>query len=449
VPKLTHEAFCEFHRRYYSASNARIFLYGDIPTKDHLEFLAEQLADFGVIEVDSSVPLQRRWDGPCEVRAEFPVGEQDPLEKRATVNVAWLTADADDLEERLALEVLEQALVGNAAAPLRKALIDSGLGEDLSPLTGLANWYKQLPFVVGLRGSDAEKAEAIEKLTLETLERICREGIAREVLEGAFHQVEFRGLEITRSGLPFPLILLFRAMSTWLHDLDPLVPLTFPTLIASLRERWAADPQLFEKAIRRWLLENPHRLRAIAAPSRTLGPERERALRAELAARRAAMTESEVDGIRREVEELTREQRTPDPPEVKATLPRLRVSEIPREVETLPTEERAIGGAPAWEHDVFSNGIAYRLSCSPTCRCWGRRRPAWARAGWATRRSRGARRWRWAASARSWMRPSASPTARRSSGSRCARGPCGATSRRWSRSCGTSWRGATSTTTAA
>lgn len=359
IPKLTHEQFCEFHRRYYSPSNACLFLYGDIPTRDHLEFLAQQLEAFAAIEIDSRVPLQPRWGQPRTLRAEYPVGEGDPIERRATVNVAWLTAAADDLEERLALEVLHEALIGNAAAPLRRALIDSGLGEDLSPLTGLASWYKQLPFVVGLRGTDEGQADAIEKLALETLERICREGIPRDLLEGAFHQVEFKGLEITRAPLPFPLTLLFRAMGTWLHELDPLVPLTFPTLIASLRERWIADPKLFEGTIRRWMLDNPHRLRAVIAPSRTLAGEREAKLASELAARKNAMSEAELAEIRRTMEALTEEQRTPDPPEAVATLPKLQIAEIPREVETIPTVEQAIDGVPALEHDLFSNGVAY------------------------------------------------------------------------------------------
>jgi len=359
IPTLTHEAFCEFHRRYYSPSNACLFLYGDLPTRDHLEFLAQQLEGFAAIEIDSRVPLQPRWTAPRDLSAEFPVGEGDPIERRATVNVAWLTAEAHDLAERLALEVLHEALIGNAAAPLRRALIDSGLGEDLSPITGLVTWYKQLPFVVGLRGTDAAQAEAIEQLTLQTLARICREGIPRDLLEGAFHQVEFKGLEVTRAPLPFPLTLLFRALSTWLHELDPLVPLTFPTLIASLRERWAADPQLFEGTIRRWMLENPHRLRAVVAPSRTLAGEREQALAAELTSRRQAMSEAELAEIRETSEALTREQRTPDPPEALATLPRLQVAEIPREVETIPAVEAAIDDVPVWEHDLFSNGIAY------------------------------------------------------------------------------------------
>ena len=359
IPNLTYEQFTEFHRKYYSPSNAWIFFYGNLPTADHLEFLAPRLEGFERIEVDSVVPAQPRWNAPREVRAEFPVGADDPLERKATVNIGWLTAPAADLQERLTLEVLQEALIGNAAAPLRKALIESGLGEDLSPATGLATWYKQLPFCVGLRGTDADQAEAIEALTLETLERLGRDGIPDELLEAAIHQVEFKGLEVVRRPMPFSIELLFRTLSTWLHENDPIVPLTFPSLMADLRERWRQDPDLFCQAIQRWFVENPHRLRAIATPSRTLAADRERELRAALDARQAQMSEEELAAVRTAAEELRREQREPDSPEAIATLPKLQVEEIPTEVESIPTAEEEAGGVRLLRHELFSNSIAY------------------------------------------------------------------------------------------
>ncbi len=359
IPDLTHEQFCAFHRRFYSPANARFFFYGDIPTRDHLAFLALELSGFAPVEVDSRIADQTRWSAPRRIQVDFPIGTEDRLERRTSVNVAWLTAGAADLEQRLILEVLEQALIGTPAAPLRKALIDSGLGEDLSPISGLATWYKQLPFVVGLRGTEADRADAIEQRTLEILAGIAREGIARDVLEAAFHQVEFRGLEITRAPTPFPVVLLFRVLATWLHDYDPLLPLTLPSLMATLRQRWAADADLFRRAVGRWLVENPHRLRTTVTPSRTLAAEQEHALAERLAARRAAMTAQDLDGIRRTMAELTAEQRAQDSPQALATLPRLQVSEIPREVETIPTVEERVSGVPVLMHEVFSNSIAY------------------------------------------------------------------------------------------
>ncbi len=359
IPDLTYEAFCEFHREFYSPTNARVFFYGNLPTSDHLAFLETQLEGFDRIEVDSSLPTQPKWSEPRAETKAFPVGAEDPLENRAIVNVTWLTAPMADLEERLILEVLEEALVGNAAAPLQKALIDSGLGEDLSPTTGLQAWFKQLPFVVGLRGTDPGKAEAIESLTLETLERIARDGLDRDLLEAAFHQVEFKGQEISRSAFPFPVMLLMRSLGTWLHADDPTATLKFPTLITNVRSRWDADPELFTGAVKRWFLDNPHRLRAVAQPSRTLAEESETALAKRLDARRAEMSDAEVDEIRKTAENLLKEQREKETAENLATLPQLKLTEIPREVETIPTSERSVDGAKILEHDVFSNGVAY------------------------------------------------------------------------------------------
>jgi len=359
VPDLTYEDFCAFHRSFYSPTNARFFLYGDIPTSDHLEFLGKQLADFEAVDVDSTVPDQKRWDKPRQTAASYPVGPDDALENRSIVNLAWLTTPAADLEERLVLEVLEEALVGNSAAPLRKALIDSGLGQDLSPTTGLKNWYKEFPFIVGLRGTEPDKTDKIEQLIQETLRDLADNGIASELLEAAIHQIEFSGLEISRRPMPFSITLLFRTLSTWLHDNDPLLPLTFPTLMNSLRERWAADPELFQKAIGRWLVDNPHRLVAVITPSQTHAQEQVEAEAARLAKLQSSKTKADLDQIQATVDALNAEQQKKDSPAELACLPRLEIEDIPCEVAVLPSKEKDISGVTVYEHDIFTNNIVY------------------------------------------------------------------------------------------
>jgi Zn-dependent M16 (insulinase) family peptidase len=359
IPDLTYEAFRDFHRRFYSPTNARIFFYGDIETRSHLEFLEKELSRLSRVEVDSEVAVEPRWTDPRTVIDRFPIGPDDPEQDRAIVNVAWLTSEIMDLEERLILEVLEEALVGNAAAPLRKALIDSGLGEDLSPDSGFHSWYRQMPFVAGLRGTEAARAEQIETLTLEALRKIASEGIEREQLEAAFHQVEFHGLEISRRRYPFGVSLLLRAMGSWFHANDPLSPLTFPTLVTNLRKRWRREPDLFEGAVRRWLVDNPHRLRAVIVPDRHLDAEREEKVRRRLDTLRNSMSRKEIESVRKAAEELREAQRGEESPEALATLPRLQLSDIPSDVETIPTDRRTESGVAALEHELFSNGIAY------------------------------------------------------------------------------------------
>jgi presequence protease len=356
IPELSYAQFRDFHARFYSPGNCRFFFSGNIPTAEHLAFLAGQLEGFARTVVDSAVPEQGRWSAPRVVEDRYPAGPDEMLERKTTVNLAWLTVPMSDPAERLVLEVLAEALVGSAAGPLRRALVDSGLGEDLSPTTGLQGWFRQLPFVVGLRGTDPERAGEIEELALSTLEGIARDGLPRGLLEAAFHQVEFAGREISSAR---SLDLLFRCLGTWLHDLDPIGPLRFPTLVAKLRERWEREPDLFREAARRWLVENRHRVRAVITPSRSLARESEERLRARLGALQSTMSAEQMAQTRRNADDLREEQRATETPEALATLPQLKLEQIPREAETIPTAERRESGVPVLEHDIFTNGLAY------------------------------------------------------------------------------------------
>ncbi|MDO9585017.1 MAG: insulinase family protein, partial [Syntrophales bacterium] len=164
IPQLTYEQFKAFHRTFYSPSNARIFLYGDIPAADHLAFLAEMLSGFERIDVESSIHSQKKRQKPVYVRGAYPLSKEETTERKTAVNCAWLLVENTDFETSILLKVTCGLLVGSSAGPLYKALIDSRLGEDLSPVTGLEDDFKQMVFTVGLRGTVADNAPLIEEL---------------------------------------------------------------------------------------------------------------------------------------------------------------------------------------------------------------------------------------------------------------------------------------------
>jgi hypothetical protein len=357
IPSLTYERFRAFHRRYYVPSNARFLLYGDVPLAEHLAFLAPILAacpQGAAARVE--VPLQPRWAAPRAEEVFYAVGPEDDLARRTYVVTAFLANETADVEETLLLEVLAEALAGTAAGPVRKALIDSGLGADFHPGAVYASDLRQGALRFGLRGTEAGHAERIEAIVLETLERTAREGLDRELVEAALHQIEFAGRAITP---PFPIMLLVRMNPPWYYGADPKAGLRFATLVGRVRERLLREPRALEERIRRFTLENPHRLRLTARPSPALGREREAAFRARMAERKAALAPSEIERIAAEARALREEQEAPDAPEAIATLPRLEPADIPRRVRTVPTAPRTIAGVEALEHEVFSNGIAY------------------------------------------------------------------------------------------
>jgi Zn-dependent M16 (insulinase) family peptidase len=361
IPSLTYEQFTEFHRTYYSPTNARFFLYGNILTEDHLVFLKEMLSEFDRVDVDSSIETQSRWETPSpKIHGYYPIGkEEESLKGKSTVNLAWMMAENTDYEAVLFLEIVSEALAGSAAGPLRKALINSGLGEDLSPVTGLEADLIQLAFAVGLRGTDPDKAERIEALTLETLKKVVDSGFDPELIEGALHQVEFHGKEIVRSYIPYSIALMGRAYHTWLYDGDPLVNLKFSSIIEKIRKSWKQNPRLFQEVVQRWFLDNPHRLLSVMEPSKTYNEEQEAAFRKKMADLKASFPNETLEEIRKEAVSLLHMQMTPDTPEALAKLPKLKPSDIPRAIEIIPTVKTKIAAIPTMEHDIFANGIAY------------------------------------------------------------------------------------------
>ncbi|MFH0925589.1 MAG: insulinase family protein [bacterium] len=359
IPKLTYEQFKSFHRQYYSLSNAWFFLYGDITTKEHLSFLANRFEGLERIEVDSQVKHQPGWGERRHIHGWYPIGKEEALTRKTVVNIAWVAADNLEAEEVLLLQVAGIALVGSAGAPLRRALIESGLGEDLSPITDLELDLKQPAFIVGLRGTDPDKVDQIEKLVFDTLKSIIDRGIDSQLIDGALHQVEFQGREISRDGLPYAIKLMGRVYHTWLYGGDPFIGLQFPTLIEGVRQKWQKQPSLFEKIIEERLLKNKHSLISVLEPSKTYTEEKEAAFRHKMKEKKDSLSEDRLKDIANKAEILRKEQIAPDSSEALATLPRLELKDIPHEVESIPTQKNIFNNVQIMEHEIFTNGLTY------------------------------------------------------------------------------------------
>ncbi len=359
IPDLAYEQFREFHKTYYSPTNARFLLYGDIPTKEHLVFLEEILAGFESVDVDSSISLQPRWSAPRAVHGFFPIDRDEKKDGKTTVTMAWMTAENTDAETAMLLTIAADLLAGSAASPLRRALIDSGLGEDLSPLTGLERDLRQIVFAAGLRGTDPDKAPRIEELILSSLRETVKKGFEKELIEGTLHQVEFHGREIVRRGFPYGIVLMGRAYHAWLYDGDPLLDMNFPKTISAIRARWQKEPDLFRKVVNEWLLKNPHRLLSVMEPSATYQEEREKKAKSSMAAILDSLSEKSKEQIRLEAQLLKKFQAEQDPPEVTAAVPKLEIADISRQIETIPTQKDQSNGVTVLRHDLFTNGISY------------------------------------------------------------------------------------------
>ncbi|GAB7082040.1 insulinase family protein [Megalodesulfovibrio paquesii] len=368
IPELTYEEFKDFHARYYHPANAFFFGYGDDPEDERLRRVAEYIDQFDPRPdalAGSAIPPQPRFDAPRQVQDVYASGEEGG--QKAYVCCNWLLGEtlADDsvaaAAENLAWNMLDELLVGLPGAPLRQALLDSGLGEDLAG-GGLESELRQMFFSTGLKGVAPEDAPAVEPLILETLRTLADEGFPEEYVAAAVNTVEFDLRENNTGSYPRGLNLMLRALSTWLYDKDPLALLAFEAPLAHLKARLAAGERVFEEMIRTQLLDNPHRTTVLLTPDPTLAARREAEEVARLtetvAALRATNPDIEADAAR-EAALLEAAQAEPDDPELLKRIPHLQVADLPRENHILPIEENTLSGVTVWTHGLDTAGVVY------------------------------------------------------------------------------------------
>jgi len=361
IPELTYNAFVNFHKKYYHPSNCKIFLYGNIPTTKHLAFLQENfLSQFSRFTIPSTIPLEPRWPSPKRLEITFPIKEGDLLNKKSSVTVNWLTVPVTDPFLVVAFEVLSEVLVGNAGSPLRKALIESKLGEDLSPSTGLETELKELVFTAGIRGTEPECVEKIEGVVIKTLENVRDNDLDEQMLKAAIQRIEFWNREIKGGLEPYALRVMRKTLRGWLHDVEPETTLEFGRWMRKLKQTVAEDKRFFSRLIEEQFLLNPHRSTLIVRPDPEHLQREETRLNQWLKNVDDNLTKKEKEDIVTSVKKLKHFQEEPDPPELANKIPFLKLYDLPRKVQVVQSEQFSLPhGVSSYFHDIFTNGVIY------------------------------------------------------------------------------------------
>jgi len=357
IPDLTYADFKRFHETYYHPSNAIFYFYGDDDPNKRLSIAADLLDKFSARPVHSEIPLQTPLSQPR--RYTFPYGV-DALEedaRKTMISINWLLGEKNDVNLNYALSVLSYVLIGSQAAPLRKALLDSGLGEDVQG--GVGAGLRQMSFSAGMKNIRSADAGAVETLVLETLRAVAESGFDPELVEAAVNSIEFSLRENNTGGSPRGLSLMMRALNTWLYGGDPLQSIRFEAPLAWLKRELASNPTLLQDLIRTWLIDNPHRVTVILEPDTARNQEMEAEEQGRLRAARSAMTPEQIAATIANTQALKERQNTPDTPEVIALLPSIRLEDLEPYNRTTPSEELQIADIPTLWHDLETSGIVY------------------------------------------------------------------------------------------
>lgn len=358
IPDLTYDYFKNFHAKFYHPSNSRVVFYGDDDPARRLDILEEYFRQFERIDPKAEIALQPRWSAPRKLVETYAASEAEVGKKTAMVQVNWMLDEITDPGLALELNILEGVLVGTAASPLRKAMIDSGLGEGLTG-SGFADGIRQPYYTFGLKGIEDDDGDKVEALILSELERLSVEGIDPLTIEAAVNSTEFGLRENNTGSFPRGIALMFRAMGTWLYDGDPLAPLTFEAPLAALKAKLAAGERVFEDLIRTHLLNNSHRTTVLlkADPQKAAADAAEE--RARLDTAQAGLDTAGLGEVAEQTRHLKDLQEATDSPEALSRIPALTLADLPLSNKPIPIARETIAGVPAYTHDLPTNGVIY------------------------------------------------------------------------------------------
>jgi len=361
IPDLTYENLRAFHANFYHPSNSFTYFYGNDDPEKRLRLMEDYLQSYKKIRVKSQTPLKMPFKRAKKTQYTYDVDQDVDTKRKHYLTVNWVLPDSLDPVMNLSLQILEHTLIGTSASPLKKALLDSGLGEDLAGI-GLYSDMRQIRqaiFSAGLKGTRARDAKKIERLIFETLESLVRDGIDPDMIAAALNTIEFQLRENNTGPTPRGLSLMLRLLNTWLHEDDPIKLLAFDVHLNAIRAKLINDNRYFEKIIQTHLLDNHHRtiLRLKPNPDHSLHLDEEERVRLSMV--RKSLTEDQLGEIVQTTKNLRKQQETQDTEEALKTIPVLKLQDIDRSNKAIPIEVMDIQGVKVLFHDLFTGGILY------------------------------------------------------------------------------------------
>lgn len=357
IPKLTYEAYLDFYHKYYHPSNSYIYLYGDMDVVERLEWLdREYLSLYDYKKVNSEINKQPAFDEIKNVEAQYSITMDDSQENKTYLSYNRVVGDTLDEMLYQAFDVLDYALVSSPGAPVKQALIDAGIGDDVYGSYDAGILQPVFSFVA--KNANASQADEFESIIENTLKEVVKTGINKEALLAGINSSEFKFREADFGQFPKGLLFGLNCLDSWLFDdMKPFIHLECLGTFAKLRK--AVDTDYFEKLIQEYLLDNTHGSSVTVKPKRGLGNEREEALAKELSDYKASLSDEEIKKLVEDTEHLKKYQEEPSSDEDLRKLPMLTRADMKKNAMPFSNIEDELLDVKVVRHDIESNGIDY------------------------------------------------------------------------------------------
>lgn len=357
IPKLTYEAYLDFYHKYYHPSNSYIYLYGDMDVVERLEWLdKEYLSQYEYKKVNSEINKQPAFDEIKNVEAQYSITMDDSQENKTYLSYNRVVGDTLDEMLYQAFDVLDYALVSSPGAPVKQALIDAGIGDDVYGSYDAGILQPVFSFVA--KNANASQADEFESIIENTLKEVVKTGINKEALLAGINSSEFKFREADFGQFPKGLLFGLNCLDSWLFDdMKPFIHLECLDTFAKLRR--AVDTDYFEKLIQEYLLDNTHGSSVTVKPKRGLGNEKEEALAKELSDYKASLSDEEIKKLVEDTEHLKKYQEEPSSDEDLRKLPMLTRADMKKNAMPFSNIEEELLDVKVVRHDIESNGIDY------------------------------------------------------------------------------------------
>ncbi|TNE83845.1 MAG: peptidase M16, partial [Gammaproteobacteria bacterium] len=362
IPDLTYQQLKSFYKTHYHPSNATFMTFGDIPAAElQADFESHALSRFDKLDINIAVPDEQRYSAPLAVERPYAFNEEGSTEEKTHIIMGWLLGKATDLEASMEAHLLSSVLLDNSASPLQKALETTELGTAPSPLCGLDDSQRELCFICGIEGSEADRADALEQLLLDVLRDVAENGIPQEQLEASLHQLELQQREIGGDGHPYGLQLILTALTSATHRGDPIALLNLDPVLEKLRAN-IQNPEYIKQLARKLLLDNPHRVRLTMVPDTQLSAQREAEEAKKLAAIKNSLDEAGKQALVERAEALKLRQEKKDDESI---LPKVDLEDVPPEMAYVAATERQASPLPLTSYGAGTNGLVYQQIILP------------------------------------------------------------------------------------
>lgn len=357
IPDLTYEGFLGFHKKYYHPSNSYIYLYGDVDVEKELSFIDEEyLKDFDYQKIDSAIEMQKAFDKPKEITTNYALSDAEDEGENTYLSYNTIIGNSLNRTLNLAFMILDYALIDVPGAPVKKALVDAGISNDV--FSSYEDSMLQPVYSIVAKGCKTEEKDKFVAVIEDTIRSLIENGMEEKVLEASLNHFEFKLKEANYGRFPKGLMYGLQAFNSWLYDeKEPFMYLKFNQEFEFLKKQIGTD--YFTNLLKEYVLCNTHKTVVTAIPKKGLNKEIDKKTAEKLKAYKEGLTAEEVAALVKQTKELNDYQSEPSSEEDMLKIPVLELSDIGKEAYHIKNEESVVEDITVIKHDIFTNGIAY------------------------------------------------------------------------------------------